>query len=361
MRVDQIKALKAAALTGFLEAAKAIPVAGDFIAAGGEAVTAYMDAIEEMKDLPEAARGAIEALEGDYRRMLARESVPYREGKEDTLELAMLATLKIVTQYGLSAGELVNKAGLDATKAARLALDRGAVVLDELYDTDARALTRRLVGAYYVILLEHKDAFDFVAFEGLKTLLERSAELERRIPADLDSMLKAISAKLDRLGAGERPRPPVNLPAASETFVGREGEMARLMERLDQDKGGVALIAGVRGMGGVGKTELALQAAHRLAHRYPARLFIDAGERDADALLAEIIRLFQPERKPPDDAAARASLARQLMNRWPGLLILDNVTRPEGVRAVLEGSLAAGPWWSPRGVNSACVAGCCWI
>ncbi len=130
--------------------------------------------------------------------------------------------------------------------------------------------------------------------------------------------------------------PPVNLPAAGEVFVGREKEMAQLMERLDQDKGGVALIAGVRGMGGVGKTELALQAAHRLAHRYPARLFIDAGARDADALLAEIIRLFQPELKPPDDAAARASLARQLMNRWPGLLILDNVTRPEQARAVLE-------------------------
>ncbi len=130
--------------------------------------------------------------------------------------------------------------------------------------------------------------------------------------------------------------PPVNLPAAGEVFVGREKEMAQLMARLDQDKGGVALIAGVRGMGGVGKTELALQVAHRLAHRYPARLFIDATERDADALLAEIIRLFQPERKPPDDAAARASLARQLMGQGPGLLILDNATWPKHVQPVLR-------------------------
>ena len=225
MRVDQIKALKAAALTGFLEAAKAIPVAGDFIAAGGEAVAAYMDAIEEMKDLPEAARGAIEALEGDYRRMLARESVPYREGKEDTLELAMLATLKIVMQYGLEAEALVNDVGLDAARAAQRTLERGVRVLEGLYDTEARDLTRRLVREYYVILLSRRDAFDYVAMESMKALLARSAELER-----------GMRTLLERLPEGHgrvEPRPPVNLPAASETFVGREEEMARLMERLD--------------------------------------------------------------------------------------------------------------------------------
>jgi len=151
-------------------------------------------------------------------------------------------------------------------------------------------------------------------------------------------MLESIKASLE---GRTPPGPPQNLPAAQKTFVGREQELQRLQAHLTSSGQGVALIAGVRGLGGVGKTELALQIAHRLADTFPARLFVAAGAREAADLLAEVIRLVEPTLQPPDDLAQRQSLARQLLAPWPGLLILDNVTKPEAVQPVLA-ALPAG-------------------
>ena len=52
------------------------------------------------------------------------------------------------------------------------------------------------------------------------------------------------------------------LPRPSDDFTGREAELSQLLDKIQQ--GGVA-ISGLRGMGGIGKTALALVLAQKLA------------------------------------------------------------------------------------------------
>ncbi|MEU4220184.1 hypothetical protein [Actinoplanes sp. NPDC026623] len=63
------------------------------------------------------------------------------------------------------------------------------------------------------------------------------------------------------------------LPADTAAFTGRRAELAHLLDLAADTAapraGGVVMICAVDGMGGIGKTTLAVHAAHRLADRYP--------------------------------------------------------------------------------------------
>ena len=74
---------------------------------------------------------------------------------------------------------------------------------------------------------------------------------------------------------------PRQLPAMVRSFVGRQAELDMLDRLVKSGKeaagtGGAVVISAIDGMGGVGKTTLAVHAAHRLADRYPdGQLFLD--------------------------------------------------------------------------------------
>ncbi|HEU5073469.1 MAG TPA: protein kinase, partial [Polyangiaceae bacterium] len=70
-----------------------------------------------------------------------------------------------------------------------------------------------------------------------------------------------------------RPTRTYNLPQPSQSFVGREVELEDV--RAELERGDVRLCAAVEGLPGVGKTELVLQLAHRLAAsgRFPGGIF----------------------------------------------------------------------------------------
>src|SRR5690606_23378641 len=61
---------------------------------------------------------------------------------------------------------------------------------------------------------------------------------------------------------------PRELPPGISTFVGRERELARLHQLADRRSRALVVLA-ISGAGGVGKTALALNWAHRIADRYP--------------------------------------------------------------------------------------------
>jgi MinD-like ATPase involved in chromosome partitioning or flagellar assembly len=99
----------------------------------------------------------------------------------------------------------------------------------------------------------------------------------------------AVATDLDRAKLGVRfpGRPPetADLPPRNTRFTGREGEIRRLRAHLRSHSGADALPGPVplvlHGLGGVGKTEIALEYAHRFACAYDAIWWVDG---DAAAL-----------------------------------------------------------------------------
>ena len=134
-------------------------------------------------------------------------------------------------------------------------------------------------------------------------------------------------------------RPPVG------DFTGRTKEIESLMGYLSKaDKTGC--IAVICGMGGVGKSELALKVADRLRERHPdtdLMFELQPGGRGLTPkeVLAMVVRAFRPEEKLPDDLAGLQAMYRQVMTGKRGLLLLDNAGGPEQVRPLLP---AATGW-----------------
>jgi hypothetical protein len=74
--------------------------------------------------------------------------------------------------------------------------------------------------------------------------------------------------------ASGKPDASHQLPAPKPDFTGREAELAELKAHLRQNSQRGVAIVGVQGMGGVGKTELALKLAAELKGEYPdAQIF----------------------------------------------------------------------------------------
>jgi hypothetical protein len=107
------------------------------------------------------------------------------------------------------------------------------------------------------------------------------------------------------------------LPPPPGDFTGREAELKELMEAIQ--KGGVT-ISGLRGMGGIGKTALALKLADKLRDRYSdAQIYLDlkgTSEKPLTAVeaMAHVVRAYRPEAKPSDNEAELAGLYHSVLD-----------------------------------------------
>jgi tetratricopeptide (TPR) repeat protein len=180
--------------------------------------------------------------------------------------------------------------------------------------------------------------------------LARLASIERFVEirfADAASLaievLRSSVADLVRRG-GAAPR---NLPQRpSPFFTGRDALMDALAHALGappRDGSDSATLCVLSGMGGVGKSRLALEFAWAHARDYAALLFLDAS--DGDALRRSLAGLVAPqvldlpEHHDPEQEAQVGAVLRWL-DAHPGwLLIADNVDS-EGAAAAVEPRLA---------------------
>ncbi|WP_019066908.1 tetratricopeptide repeat protein [Streptomyces hokutonensis] len=140
------------------------------------------------------------------------------------------------------------------------------------------------------------------------------------------------------------------LPPRAARFTGRTGELARLLSFLDPAATTdlPVLVCSVSGMGGIGKTALALQAAHQALARgwFPGGvLFVDLSGYDepvtADrAVVALLSALGVRGREVPPESSSRFALYRSLLaeRTGPVLLIFDNASDPRQIVPLLPGT-----------------------
>ncbi|MET9690797.1 BTAD domain-containing putative transcriptional regulator [Streptomyces sp. NPDC006514] len=143
---------------------------------------------------------------------------------------------------------------------------------------------------------------------------------------------------------------PCTLPYDLPDFTGRAKELAELFDYVqDEGRGGerYARIVAIDGMGGMGKTTLAVRAAHRLAGGYPdGQLHIDLhgftpGREPVTptAALDGLLRtLGTPGDRIPEDLEGRTALWRSKLDGRRMLLLFDNAVDAAQIRPLLPAS-----------------------
>jgi DNA-binding SARP family transcriptional activator len=142
---------------------------------------------------------------------------------------------------------------------------------------------------------------------------------------------------------------PAQLPADVADFTGRGDQVKHLCDVLSSgsadDDPGVVRIALVAGSGGLGKTSLAVHAAHRVSASFPdGQLYVDlfgATPRPLPAadVLARFLRdLGLDGREIPVDDDERAARYRTVLAGRRMLVVLDNARDAAQVRPLLPGT-----------------------
>ncbi|MGW4898482.1 tetratricopeptide repeat protein [Kitasatospora sp. NPDC004240] len=151
-----------------------------------------------------------------------------------------------------------------------------------------------------------------------------------------------LPASAVRDAADTEARGVVSLRARKLTFTGRTAELAEVRAEFARGTGTAAVV--VHGLGGVGKTELALQYAHLHSESYDLIWWIEAAVPGAtEAALAAIAEQLSPHWTGTEPSlSARAAWARawlQQHDRW--LLVHNNMEEP-ALLGNLLGSLPRG-------------------
>jgi hypothetical protein len=162
---------------------------------------------------------------------------------------------------------------------------------------------------------------------------------EAHIRTTLEQLHASVRERLDR---AERARlSPNNLIKHNSAFVGRVRELTELRNVLSKNKLGVVGArqgkaigpVAVQGLGGMGKTELALAYAHAFAWDYPGGRWQIPCDFTSDLRLA-LTSLAGPmhfeftEEEKKDLALQFERVLREIERRERCLLILDNVSDP---------------------------------
>lgn len=137
------------------------------------------------------------------------------------------------------------------------------------------------------------------------------------------------------------------LPMDITEFTGRDAELATLHRLVASARDTAVTVVAIEGMGGVGKTRLAIRAAHQLADRFAdLQLWLDLRGFDPDrhpvpasAALDTFLRLLGvPDQHIPPGEEERAALYRDRLTGRRALVVLDNVADERQVRPLLPAS-----------------------
>jgi tetratricopeptide (TPR) repeat protein len=138
---------------------------------------------------------------------------------------------------------------------------------------------------------------------------------------------------------------PAQLPATVADFTGRASFVRELGDHLATADGRIMAVSAVAGIGGVGKTTLAVHVAHAARSHFPdGQLYVDlqgAGNLAAEpeTVLGSFLRaLGTTEASIPDSLDDRAALYRSTLDGRRVLVLLDNARDAAQIRPLLPGT-----------------------
>ena len=253
-----------------------------------------------------ACRTALALYGGDY-----LPDDPYDElavGRREELRGQYLALLLHLADLREGAGVL--------GEAARCL--RAVLACDPCHEIAARALMR-VQGA------AGRPAEAIRTYRQLAEALRRDLDLA----PDIESEAQYQAVTADRHAASTR---NCNLPTLLTSFLGREQELATLTQLLTSDgpsgTSPACRLLTLTGVGGCGKTRLAIELGHELRNSYPEGLWLVelaalAPERkaDQDPIASQALEALGP--RPDPDQAPMTTLVSFLRSRR-ALLVLDN-------------------------------------
>ena len=329
--------------------------------AGRSFVRAALDAV-----------GRAEMVPVDMRYFAARECQPADYCRRRVRDCDVFMVI-VGFRYGsLVPGEMMSYTEFEFHEATVTGKPRLVFLLDEpvnlppeLVDADTRAvgeLRKRLREAgLMVATFASADELELETFHALTQLKDNPELAPRQLPAAVDRSTATSVGRVTRnglmpnqraqleagtIGSGQvpvtsdqRPDPqdadvlPAvwNVPGRNVAFTGRDDLLERLRKRLRA--GGATRVQALYGMGGIGKTSVTVEYAHRFATDYQSVWWVNA-ERP-DLIGQQLSRWAVAARLVPADTDTPTALAalRVWARQNPGwLVVFDSAVSADSVR-----------------------------
>ncbi len=291
----------------------------------------------ELRITAELACGGHAAVVADLRRLLADN--PFREG-------LWVLLMKALNGSGRHAEALDAYGQARKVISEELGVDPGAELRKLYYDLLAEDSASQYVGgtilAGSVKASTPAAAVQIRSGSAISGAATSGAATSASAPAAPDEQAEEPIPRVS-------PSCPAQLPADIADFTGREHQVKHVSDLLcaatKDDNDGAVRIALVAGYGGLGKTSLAVHAAHRVRQAFTdGQLYVDLlgatphPLQPSDVLARFLRDLGVDGRDIPHDEAERAARYRTSLAGRRVLVVLDNARDAAQVRSLLPGS-----------------------